>query len=285
MMGGTSVAAGPGSSWEHEGVEIGTHIAAVERDGGLLADAAQAVGLTAGIPACPGWQVRDLVRHQAYVHRWAARHVAERAARIIDTADEAAILGGGPPDAELIASYSEGVAALVHTLRAADPDMACATFWPAPSPLAFWARRQAHETAIHRFDAQAAGEAADPLTAFAPDFAADGIDELITGFAARRKKSGPGKSLLVRATDVIAAWHYEWPSDGQVRARRTGAGAAGDSAAGDGGWPADCELSGPASAVYLFLWNRCATAEPGITITGDPAILSTWNSGIRVRWS
>ena len=176
-------------------VEIGQHIAAVERDGGLLADAAQAAGLTASVPACPGWQVRDLVRHQAYVHGWAARHIAEQAAEIIGTAGEADILSGGLPDADLIASYREGVAALVRTLRAADPDVACATFLPAPSPLAFWARRQAHETAIHRFDAQAAGRAAgraaDPLTAFAPAFAADGIDELITGFAARRKRPAP----------------------------------------------------------------------------------------------
>jgi hypothetical protein len=66
-------------------VEIGQHIAAAERDGGLLADAAQAAGLAASVPACPGWQVRGLVRHQAYVHAWAARHVAEQAAEIIGT--------------------------------------------------------------------------------------------------------------------------------------------------------------------------------------------------------
>ncbi|SRR5712691_6546145 len=259
-------------------MEIEQHIAAIEKDGVLLADAAQAVGLTAIVPGCPGWQVRDLVRHQAFVHGWAARHVAERAGEIIDGGDEAAILRGGPPDARLIASYRDGVAALVRTLRSADPDVACATFLPAPSPLAFWARRQAHETAIHRFDAQAAGGAADPLTAFAADFAADGIDELITGFAARRKRTGPGGSLLVRATDAAAAWHYEWPPDGQVRARRVSLGTV-------GAVQSSCELSGPASAVYLFLWNRCTVADAGITIAGDPAILRTWNSGVRVRWS
>jgi uncharacterized protein (TIGR03083 family) len=278
-------------------VEIGQHIAAVERDGMLLADAAQVAGLAASVPACPGWQVRDLVRHQAYVHAWAARHVAEQAAKIIGTADEADILSGGPPDADLIASYRDGVAALVRTLHAADPDVACATFLPAPSPLAFWARRQAHETAVHRFDAQAAGraagQAADPLTAFPPAFAADGIDELITGFAARRKRTGPGRSLLVRATDTADAWHYEWPADGQVRARRIGLESAdamrpgtGACGPGDGGLPAsDCQLAGPASGGYLFLWNRCTAAEAGVEITGDPAILGTWNSGIRVRWS
>lgn len=258
-------------------MEIGQHITALERDGGVLADAAQAAGLTARVPACPGWQVRDLVRHQAYVHHWAARHIVERAEQVISEADEAAVLGGGPPDEELIARYRDGVAALVGALRAADPDVACAAFLPAPSPLAFWARRQAHETAIHRFDAQAAGGGADPLTAFAPDFAADGIDELITGFAARREDSGPGQSLLVRAADAACAWHYEWPPDGQVRARRVQAGAVRPP-------DSDCVLSGPASAVYLFLWNRCP-AGPGIQVTGDPSVLSTWNSGVQVRWS
>ncbi|MER6443505.1 hypothetical protein ABT275_45720 [Streptomyces sp. NPDC001185] len=36
--------------------------------------------------------------------------------------------------------------------------MTCWTFNPArvPSPLAFWTRRQAHETAVHRYDAEAA---------------------------------------------------------------------------------------------------------------------------------
>ncbi len=132
-----------------------------------------------------------------------------------------------------------------------------------------------------------------PDSACAPAFAADGIDELITGFAARRKRTGPRRSLLVRATDTADAWHYEWPADGQVRARhislestdavRTGTGACGT---GDGGLPpSDCELAGPASGGYLFLWNRCTAAEAGVEITGDPAILGTWNTGIRVRWS
>ncbi len=166
------------------------HIDALERDGALLADAAEAAGLQAGIPGCPGWQVRDLVRHQAYVHAWAARHVRERLPELLDDGlTESDILGRGPADPDLIAAYRDGHAALVATLRDADPDLECATFMPAPSPLAFWARRQAHETAIHRYDAQSAlsGGPPAPAAAFGPAFAADGVDELIMGFAARKK--------------------------------------------------------------------------------------------------
>jgi uncharacterized protein (TIGR03083 family) len=217
------------------------------------------------------------VRHQSYVHGWAARHLTERPARIIEEADEAAILGGGPADDELIASYRAGLDALVAALRTADPAAGYPTFLPAPSPLAFWARRQAHETAIHRFDAQAAGRAPDPLAAFPPDFAADGIDELVTGFAARRRRAGPGKSLLIKALDANRAWHYEWPSDGQRKATRY--------ATSDDPPPADCVLEGPASGVYLFLWNRCPAPDAAIAITGDQEILDTWSSAVQVTWT
>lgn len=257
-------------------MEITEYIAAIERDGRLLADAAVVAGLSASVPACPGWQVRDLVRHQAYVHAWAARHIAERAATVIEAADEKAVLGGGPPDDELIPAYRAGLSGLVRTLRDADPDVQCATFLPAPSPLAFWARRQAHETAVHRFDAQSAGGDADVVAACHPAFAADGIDELVMGFAARRKRAGAGNKLVVRVNNAPAAWTYEWPADGRVVARRISPGA---------GEPADCVLSGPACGLYLFLWNRCTAEEAGAAITGDPAILRAWNSDVRVRWS
>ena len=66
----------------------------------------------------------------------------------------------------------------------ADESLSCWTFLPAPSPLAFWTRRQAHETAIHGADADAS---AGRASVFPADFAADGVDELLTGFQARHR--------------------------------------------------------------------------------------------------
>jgi len=221
------------------------------------------------------------------VHGWAARHITERPAQVIREADEAAVLAGGPADDELIGAYRAGLARLVAALGDADAGLRCPAFLPAPSPLAFWARRQAHETAIHGFDAQSARREGppDPRQAFPPDFAIDGIDELVTGFAARPRKNGPGRTLLVRTAGpaVGGAWHYTWPADGQVAARRL-AGPAASEAAGpvDG---ADCVVSGPPSGVYLFLWNRAAISDAGITVSGDPSVLDAWRSGIHIRWS
>src|SRR6204780_1534249 len=64
----------------------------------------------------------------------------------------------------------------------------CCGFLDAPSPLAFWARRQAHEPAIHRADAESA---AGDVTPFPAVFAADGIDELLVCFASRGGVPGP----------------------------------------------------------------------------------------------
>ncbi|MCH7670054.1 MAG: maleylpyruvate isomerase family mycothiol-dependent enzyme [Acidobacteria bacterium] len=87
-----------------------------------------------------------------------------------------------PDDSDLINWYLDTNANLVDALESAPPDVESFTFLPAPSPLAMWARRQAHETAIHRFDAEnAAGIASE----FDPTFAIDGIDELLAAFAPR----------------------------------------------------------------------------------------------------
>jgi hypothetical protein len=151
----------------------------------------------------------------------------------------------------------------------------CATFMPAPSPLAFWARRQAHETAIHRFDAQSASPARrpDPAEAFAPFFAEDGIDELIMGFAARRRywsRAHREQSLMVRAADTGGHWRIGFAN----RAARVSRGEA----------DADCVLDGPAAGLYAFLWNRCDSAHAGVAITGDASVIGTWRSSVCVTW-
>ena len=255
-------------------MEIAQHVNALRREGEWLADAAERAGLDATVPPCAPWQVKDLLRHTGYVHRWAARHITERPDQIIDGPAEEEILSGGADDAGLLAWFRDGHAALAQTLATADPAVACATFMPAPSPLAFWARRQAHETAIHRADADSA---AGTMPEYEADFAADGIDELIMGFG-RRRKYQPGSNadrtrLRVLASDTGDAWLVE-AHDGRLQPRRD-----------DGDLQeAGCTVSGPASGLYLYLWNRADADQAGVTVAGDPGLLSTWQSSVRVRW-
>ena len=255
-------------------MEIAEHVNALRREGEWLADAAERAGLDATVPPCAPWQVKDLLRHTGYVHRWAARHITECPDQIIDGPSEEEILSGGADDAGLLAWFRDGHAALAQTLATADPAVACATFMPAPSPLAFWARRQAHETAIHRADADSAAGATPEYEA---DFAADGIDELIMGFGRRRKyqpgSTADGTRLRVLATDTGDAWLVE-AHEGRLQPRRDA----------DGLQEAGCTVSGPASGLYLYLWNRADAARAGVTVAGDPGLLSAWQSSVRVRW-
>lgn len=254
-------------------MEIAEHIDAVRRQGESLAGAAERAGLDATVPPCAPWQIKDLLRHTGYVHRWAARHITECPDQIIDGPSEEEILRGGTDDAGLLAWFRDGHAALVHTLATADPAVECPMFIAAPSPLAFWARRQAHETAIHRADADSASGA---TPAYAADFASDGIDELIMGFG-RRLKYQPtadgGVRLRVLSTDTGDAWLVE-VQDGRLQPRRDA----------DGSEEAGCTVSGPASGLYLYLWNRADAARAGVTVTGDPGLLSAWQASVQVRW-
>nr|MDQ2815617.1 hypothetical protein [Actinomycetota bacterium] len=53
----------------------------------------------------------------------------------------------------------------------------------------------------------------------------------------------------------------------------------------DGTGAGACTVRGPASAVYLFLWNRSGLAPADVTISGDQGLLTSWRSSVRVRWS
>lgn len=254
-------------------MEIPEHLAALQDAGDRLAKAAERAGMDARVPSCPEWAVRDLVFHVGAVHRWAATHVREPRAENFEPVGGNSLRDADqrPADDALLEWFTEGHAALVSTLREAPPDVACWTFLHAPTPLAFWARRQAHETTIHRVDAElAAGE----VTPVDPQVAVDGIDELLTRFITRRRgrlRSEEAKTLSVQATDTGAFWHLTISSE-PVEARMI-----------DRPEDADATLRGPASDVYLALWNRLSLGA--LDAFGDAELLSSWPKLVQVRWS
>jgi hypothetical protein len=130
-----------------------------------------------------------------------------------------------------------------------------------------WARRQAHETAVHRFDAE---HASHSETSFDSAFASDGIDEILVGFAPRRSSFPVAESgtMLVHSTDTYDRWHTTMTPDGITSFKGTG--------------PADVTLTGPAADLYLSLWNRGDDSD--IEVTGDRDLLDTWHTHLRIRW-
>src|SRR5215475_3828355 len=249
---------------------LGEHLDALARSGAVLREASAEAGLDAAVPTCPAWNVRKLVAHQGMVHRWAAAQL--RGEKDHDTSASQAEANAAD---DLLGWFTEGLDALIETVNTTPDDAKAFVFLrDAPPPRRFWARRQAHETTIHSVDAIAARHGRFPRSSdveFDARFAADGVDELLTGFITR----GKGKlhtdepyDLAIRAVDTGDAWTVRI-SDGPIV---TTEGAA---------EKADAEFSGTAAQLYLSLWNRADE----ITAEGRPKILDEWRSQIRIRWS
>ena len=183
------------------------------------------------------------------------------------------IAGPIPDTALLVEWYRESHAQLVRALDEAPTDLECWQFLNSPSALEFWARRQAHEAAIHRVDAESArGDEISPIDEW---FAADGIDELLNGFHSRRSsrvRSTRPRVLRLHATDDPVDgrdWFLHITTE-PLRTSRTS------------DRPADCTLSGPVELLYLALWNRCRIDD--LVVTGDPEVIRLWRDLSSVEW-
>lgn len=247
-------------------VEIADFVDALRQDGEVLVDSSVRAGWDTVVPTCPEWQVRDLVAHTGSVHRWAVGYLDGRTkGRPIELC--------APDDVDALAAwFRDGHRQLLNRLTTAPADLECWTFLPAPTPLAFWARRQAHETAIHRVDAESAlglqpGE-------FTARFATDGIDELLTGFHVRarsRVRTEHPRSLLVQTTDdgsdtgQPSAWLLHL-SPGPLRVEQL---------TDTGSVSADCTISGSSQTVYRALWNRGRYED--LDVTGDSSLAELWH--------
>ncbi|MGP3977428.1 maleylpyruvate isomerase family mycothiol-dependent enzyme [Streptomyces sp. 8N114] len=244
-------------------MEISECIDALRREGSLFADAVEHADPAAPVPACPDWTVRDLATHLGTVHRWATGFIREGRTEPVRPTEPPGV--AELPDKELAPWLREGHGLLVEALKSAPDDLSCWTFLAAPSPLAFWARRQAHETAVHRVDAESALGA--PLSPVTDAFAADGIDELLCGFYPRRGTpegfAAEPRTVHVRATDApVAAWTV-FLGDPARAERGTEPTAA-----------PDCVYEGTARDLYLALWNRLPLTD--LTLLGDASVAHRW---------
>jgi len=229
------------------------YLGSLRDDGAALGEAARK-GLDPPVPACQGWTLADLVLHTGMVHRHKLEVVRGRLAEPPRPWPPPA-----PPLADLPRWYEQGLAELVTVLEDADPGTRVWTFHRPDQTVAFWHRRMAQETAVHRVDAESAHGDPRPVPAA---LAADGVAELLEVFLAPHSEGEPvggrGETLHLHATDAEGEW----------RLRLLPAGVE----LGQGHGQSDATAAGTASDLLLYLWGR-AGPEP-LERSGDPALLS-----------
>lgn len=225
----------------------------MEREGATLADAAGA-DLAAPVPATPGWDTTELLRHVATVHSRAC--VVLRTGTMERPTRENGMLPE-PPDGDALDWFRDTLATLVAELRAVDdPQRPVYSFSPSHRRAGFWPRRMAHETTVHRVDAeQAVGR---PLGPIDPAVAVDGIDEVFSVYvpaAAGARSPGDGRTVHLHATDAEGEWLIRFDP--------------GDVAIETGHAKGDAAVRGPAGELLLWLWGRLPL--DGLEVFGDPA--------------
>lgn len=210
------------------------------------------------VPTCPGWTMGDLVGHTGAVHRHKTAIINGRLTSAIDHPE--------PPEAGVIDWFLEGVDLLLAALSSTEPETPVWTWDETDQSVGFWQRRMAHETAVHRADAELAHGPANPVD---PDLATDGIDELITvmltGVPAWGRFSGSGQTVTVGTEDTSASWSLEF---GRFKGTSPVSGTTLDISAAEltDATPTDAQISGSASDVFLWLWGRGDISR--LTVTG-----------------
>jgi uncharacterized protein (TIGR03083 family) len=219
----------------------------LEHDGHALSVAARH-DPTAAVPSCPGWDIDTLLRHVGGAHHRAALIVGE--ARSERTGRDEAT----PPHGNALAWYEAGLANLLEVFRTADLDATVYTF-VGPGPARFWLRRMAHETAVHRVDAE---QATGSVTPVAPELAVDGTAEMLEAFlpglATRNPDPTPG-TVHLHATDVEGEWLVRFGEVVEVER---------------GHAKGDVAVRGLAADLYLWLWGRVPLDR--LEVFGDAAL-------------
>lgn len=224
----------------------------------------EAARIVAAYAANPGgkvtWSdrgsVNTVARHVAGAHHVVAQVIEDRPRAHVGRFESLAQPAEGDP--AFPARFRAGTEALVAQCRGAPPAEVC---WiPHPDgggTVGFWKRHMAHETLVHRWDAEAGAGIAGP--AMDPAVAADAIDEhLDFSVSATRAIHGSpaGPAVRIACTDNEQEWYLDVAEPGRRTLHLE---------------PVDVALTlrGGAEALLLWKWGRLDAESAGVDVDGD----------------
>ena len=226
-----------------------THCDLLDTELATLGRCIDGADLAAGVPTCPGWTVRQLLKHLGIVHRWTTAMVGVTSARPMPHPD---LAEDRPADPDSPAAWAEWISAggsrLLDALRSAEGD-APMWAWGADQHVRFWSRRQLHETTVHRVDLEiATGHAS---WAIEPRVAVDGIDELnyLNNILAKIEANNAGveEAIMLNSEGFVVSHGH---GKGSVAAR------------------------GTAADLLAVLYRRAGSER--LELFGDTELLATW---------
>ena len=241
-----------------------TYLDHVRSDATRLSEVAL-LGLEHPVPCCDGWTVRDLVQHLGTVYTHKSMILEEGWTERRDQTIAA-------PDRDVIEWFDSSAAHLLQVLDDHDPSEPIWTWFEDDQTVGFWYRRMAHESLIHRIDAeQAHGLDSDIDEAFA----ADGIDEILNVMmsgapawaSCRFTERGarlevPGRWWTVR----LGSFSGTSPTSGIEYVDEPTLEVVGTHE------EFQAVVSGSAGAVDRWMWGRATSRQ--LTIQGDRSIVS-----------
>ena len=251
----------------------------IEASTGTLAEIVHGADLTRRVPTCPEWTLRQLATHVGRAQRWAAEIASTRSAEFIPFRQVPD--GRIPDDPELHAPWLRaGAERIIQAVGEAGSD----PVWTFDGlrPASFWARRMAHETAVHRADAEIAVGRQPELES---DLAVDAIDEwlgFMSGAVAEEQRADtlldgalPDSALPDGTVLHVHATDEGLDGDGEWLVRREGSEVTVQHGHGKG----DVALRGPAARLLFVLLRRVPPDDPQVQVLGDPALLTGWLAG------
>ncbi|MGH4012410.1 MAG: maleylpyruvate isomerase family mycothiol-dependent enzyme [Pseudonocardiaceae bacterium] len=248
----------------------GRYLEALTAQTARFAEALRGADLQQQVPTCPEWTLYQLAQHLGQAHRWAGAIVAQRATAPVDHRELSSMQA--PDDPERLGGWlRDGAAGLVDAIRTTGPQTPVWTYADDQSA-AFWARRMANETAVHRADIELTLGREFTLD---PDLAADAISEwfaMICSAQALEARPdlavlrGDGQLLHLHSTDAGLGEAGEWI------VRRTPDGPVWEHGHSKG----DVAVRGPVVDLLLVMLRRVAPDDAGVQVLGDPAVLEHW---------
>jgi len=208
------------------------------------------------VPSCPGWSTNDLAKHMAHVYLGQA-YVVETGSQ----AENKEHLALYPRTDDAMEFMTWGFEAITKALDINRTERPTWSWHHNDHSVDFWFRRMAHETVIHRIDAE---QAVSTVSKIDEVFALDGVDEVLD-FLPLMGSWPEVPNVDFGIVSIVATTK----SRSQVWDLNFTDKAATVSAADQANASARLVISGDAEAMDLYLWGRIDSSDSRISITGE----------------